>query len=86
MHRPFPKPLPSWTAATTSNDPGPSLQHSDLNLDFDVFMGPMDSDADAEGVTDDEVVVPSPTPSALHPLLRSSGTHDHPDRPMLDLL
>ena len=44
-----------------------------------------DSDADAEGVTDDEVVVPSPlpTPSAPYPLLRSSGTHEHPDGPML---
>jgi hypothetical protein len=42
-----------------------------------------DSDADAEGVTDDEVVIPSPTPPAPHPLLRSSGTHEHPDGPML---
>ena len=50
---------------------------------FDVSMGLTDSEADAEGVTDDEVVVHSPTPSALHPLLRSSGTHDHLDGPML---
>jgi hypothetical protein len=46
-------------------------------------MGPADSDADADGVTDDEVVVPSPTSPTPHPLLRSSGTHDHPDGPML---
>ena len=46
-------------------------------------MGLTDSDADAEGVTDDELVVPSPTPSAPHPLLRTLGTHDHPDGPML---
>ena len=54
-----------------------------MDLDLDVSMGLTDSDADAKGVTDDEVVVPSPTPSVLHPLLRSSGTHDHPDGPML---
>ena len=54
-----------------------------MDLDLDVSMGLADSDADAEGVTDDEVVVPSPTPSVPHPLLRSSGTHDHPDGPML---
>ena len=41
-----------------------------------------DSNADAEGVTDDEVLVPSPTRSAPHPLLRSSGRHEHPDGPM----
>ena len=46
-------------------------------------MGLTDSGADAERVTDDEVVVPSPTPSSSHPLLRSSGMHDHPDGPML---
>ena len=76
----------SGASATTSDDPGPSSslqQHSDMDLDLDVSMGLADSDADAEGVTDDEVVVPSPTPSVPHPLLRSSGTHDHPDGPML---
>ena len=74
----------SGASATTSDDPGPSLQqHSDMDLDLDVSMGLADSDADAEGVTDDEVVVPSPTPSIPHPLLRSSGTHEHPDGPML---
>ena len=72
----------SGVSATTS-DPSPSLQHSDMDLNLDVSMAFMDSDADAEGVTDDEVVVPSPTPSAPHPLLRSSGTHEHPDGPML---
>ncbi|KAN0136406.1 hypothetical protein V8E53_005774, partial [Lactarius tabidus] len=46
-------------------------------------MGLTESDADADGVTDDEVVMPSPTPSTPHPLLRSSGAHDHPDGPML---
>ena len=54
-----------------------------MDLDLDVSMGLTDSDADAEGVTDDKVVVPSPTPSVPNPLLRSSGTHDHPDGPML---
>ena len=49
----------------------------------DVSMGLTDSDADADGLADDEVVVPSSTPSAPHPLLRSSGTHEHPDGPML---
>ena len=53
-----------------------------MDLHLDVSMGLTDSDADAEGVTDDEVVVPSPTPSAPHPLLRSSSTHEHPDGPM----
>lgn len=37
-------------------------------------MGLMASDSDADGVTDDEVVVPSPTLPTPHPLLRSSGT------------
>lgn len=46
-------------------------------------MGLTTSDVDAEGVTDDEVIVPSPTPSAPHPLLRTSGTHEHPDGPIL---
>ena len=54
-----------------------------MDLDLNVYMGLTSSDADAEGVTDDEVVVPSPTSSVPHPLLRFSGTHDHPDRPML---
>ena len=54
-----------------------------MDLDLDVSMGLTNSDADAEGVTDDEVVVPSPTPSVPHPLLRFSGTHDHPDGPIL---
>ena len=72
----------SGVSAITS-DPSPSLQHSDMGLDLDVSMGFTDSDADAEGVTDDEAVMPSPTPSAPHPLLRSSGTHEHPDGPML---
>ena len=72
----------SGISAITS-DPSPSLQHSDMGLDLDVSMSLTDSDADAEGVTDDEVVVPSPTPSAPHPLLRSSGTHEHIDGPML---
>ena len=36
------------------------------------------------GVTDDEEVVPLlSTPSAPHPPLRPSSTHDHPDEPML---
>ena len=78
-----PTPLADSGACATTPDPGPSLQHSDLDLDLDDAMGLTDSEADAEGVTDDEVVVPSPTPSAPHPLLRSSGTHDHPDGPML---
>ena len=74
----------SGASATTSDDPGLSLQqHSDVDLDLDVSMGLTDSNADAEGATDDEVVVPSLTPSVPHPLLRSSGTHDHSDRPML---
>ena len=72
----------SGVSATTS-DPSPSLQHSDMDLILDVSMGFTDSDADAEGVTDDEVVVPSPTSSATHPHLRSSGMHEHPDGPML---
>ena len=72
----------SGVSAITS-DPSPSLQHLDMGPDLDASMGLTDSDADAEGVTDDEVVVPSPTPSAPHPLLRSSGTHEHPDGPML---
>ena len=75
--------MDSGACATKSDDPGPSLQHSDMDLDLDVFMGLTDSDADAEGVTDDEVVVPSPTPSASHSFLRSSGTQDHPDGSML---
>ena len=54
-----------------------------MDIDLDVSMGLTDSDADAEGVTDDEVVVPSPTPSAPYPPPRSSGTHEHPDGPML---
>ena len=76
----------SSASATTSDDPGPSpslQQHSDMDLDLDVSMGLADSDADAEGVTYDEVVVPSTTPSVPHPPLRSSGTHGHPDGPML---
>ena len=72
----------SGVGAITS-DPSPSLQHSNMGLDLDVSMAFTDSDADAEGVTDDEVVIPSPTPSAPHPLLRTSGTHEHPDGPML---
>ena len=52
-----------------------------MDLDLDVSMGLTDSDA--EDITDYEVVAPSPTPSVSHPLLRSSGTHKHPDRPML---
>ena len=75
--------MDSGACATKSDDPGPSLQHSDMDLDLDVFMGLTDSDADAKGVTDDEVVVPSPTPSASHSFLRSSGTQDHPDGSML---
>ena len=58
----------------------------DTDLDLDVSMSLTDSDADAEGVTDDEVVVPSPSPLAPNPLLRSLGTHGHPDRPMLDFV
>ena len=34
------------------------LQHSDMGIDLDVSMGLTDSDADAEGVTDEEVIVP----------------------------
>ena len=71
----------SGVSATTSDDLGPSLLHSDMGLDLDVSIGLTDSDADAEGVTDDEVVMHSPTPSAPYPLLRSSGMHDHPDEP-----
>ena len=69
----------SGVSATTS-DPSPSPQHSDMGLNLDVSMGFTDSDTDAEGVTDDEVIVPSPTPSATHPHLRSSGMHEHPVR------
>ena len=47
-------------------------------------MGLTDSDVYVEGVTDNEVVVPLPTTSAPHPLLRSSGTHDH--GPMLEFV
>ena len=54
-----------------------------MDLDLEVSMGLTDSDADAEGVTDDEVIVPSPMPSAPYPLLCSSGTHEHPDGPLL---
>ena len=57
-----------------------------MDLDLDVSMGLTISDADAEGVTDDEAVIPSPTPSVSHPLLRSSGTHDYPDGPMLGFI
>ena len=49
----------SVACAATSDDHGPSLQHSDMDIGLDVSMGPMYSDADAEGVTDDEVAVPS---------------------------
>ena len=74
----------SGVNATTSDNHGPSLQqHSDIDIDLDVSMGLTDWVADAEGVTDDEVVVPSPTPSAPHPLLHFSSTHEHPDGPML---
>lgn len=61
-------PLAHSVVCTTSSDSCPSQQHSDLGLDLDVFMGLTDSGADAEGVTDDEVVVPSPTPSTSPPL------------------
>ena len=70
-------------SATTSDDPGPSPQHSDMDLNLDVSLSLTDSNADAEGVTDDEVLAPSPTRSAPHPLLRSSCRHEHPDGPML---
>ena len=70
-------------SATTLDDPGPSPQHSDMDLNLDVSMSLTDSNADAEGVTDDEVLAPSPTRSAPHPLLRSSCRHEHPDGPML---
>jgi hypothetical protein len=73
-------PLADSGACATTSGSEPGL---DLNLDLDVSMGLPDSGADADGVTDDEVVVPSPTPPTPHPLLRSSGTHDHPDGPML---
>jgi hypothetical protein len=73
-------PLADSGACATTSGSEPGL---DLNLDLDVSMGLADSDADADGVTDDEVVVPTPTPPTPHPLLRSSGTHDHPDGPML---
>ena len=69
---------PGGACATTSDDPGLSFQHSDMDIDLDVSVGLTDSDAYAYGVTIDELVVPSPTPSAPHPLLCSSGTHDHP--------
>ena len=57
-----------------------------MDLYVDVSMSLTDSDADAEGVTDDEVVVPSPSPLAPNPLLRSLGTHHQPDGPMLDFV
>ena len=53
-------PLADSDASTTKS--GPSLQqHPDVDLDLDVSMGLMGSDAGAEGATDDEVVVPSPS-------------------------
>jgi hypothetical protein len=76
-------PLADSGACATTSDSDHGIQHAGLDLDLDVSMGLTESDADADGVTDDEVVVPSPTPPTPHPLLRSSGTHDHPDGPML---
>jgi hypothetical protein len=71
-------PLADSGACATTSGSEPAL---DLNHDLEVGLA--DSDADADEVTDDEVGVPSPTPHTPHPLLRSSGTHDHPDGPML---
>ncbi|KAH9041043.1 hypothetical protein EDB85DRAFT_1886676 [Lactarius pseudohatsudake] len=57
------------SASTTDPD---DLQDASLDLDLDLEAGP----ADAHGVEDD--VVPPPPP-----LLRTAGTHDHTDGPML---
>ena len=79
-------PLPNLPPSRTAALAPPHLmimQQSDMDSNLNVSISLADSKADAEGVTDDEVVMPSPTPSAPHPLLRSSGMHEHPDGPML---
>ena len=47
-------PFADFGAYATISDPGPSLQHSDLDLELDVH-GPHGLGADAERVIDDEI-------------------------------
>ncbi|KAH9055280.1 hypothetical protein EDB87DRAFT_1338580 [Lactarius vividus] len=73
----------STLTPVTVTDPDDLQEASlDLDLDLDIPMdleaGLADADADAHGVGDD-VVPPHPPP----PLLRTAGTHEHPDGPML---
>ncbi|KAN0136382.1 hypothetical protein V8E53_005750, partial [Lactarius tabidus] len=82
---------PAAELTTPLADSGAYATTSDSTIVYNMWvsistltsMGLTDSDADA--VTD-EVVVPSPTPPTPRPLLRSSGTHDHPDGPMLGFI
>ncbi|KAH9167665.1 hypothetical protein EDB89DRAFT_107258 [Lactarius sanguifluus] len=66
------------SALATATDPDDLQDASlDLDLDLDISMDLEAGPADAHGVEDD-VVPPHPPP-----LLRTAGTHDHPDGPML---
>ncbi|KAH9069522.1 hypothetical protein EDB83DRAFT_2372857, partial [Lactarius deliciosus] len=67
------------TNSASATDPDDLQDASlDLDLDLDISMDLEAGPASAHGV-DVDIVTPHPPP----PLLRTAGTHDHPDGPML---
>ena len=73
------------STSTTSTASDSSLP--DLDFPMDLVDERADVDADARGANDTDVVVPPPTPPpptppAPNPLLRRSGSQDHPYGPM----